>query len=107
MSTPSLFCCYIADENQEAAKNASADEIRALGCQELAEWMIIDGPAPDDYTHACTAHVGFLLSDSEDIRVFSLRPIVVPDTMTSSEANEKYGERFGVDWTYPEKEVVV
>lgn len=28
--------------------------------------------------------------------------VVVPDAMTPSEANARYGERYGVDWSYAE-----
>lgn len=34
----------------------------AVDCNESAEWELRDGPRPDNYTHACDAHVGALLS---------------------------------------------
>lgn len=34
-----------------------------LACELPAEWVLTDGPAPDDYTLACTGHVGALLKD--------------------------------------------
>jgi hypothetical protein len=34
------------------------------GCGNVAEWEIRNAPyGPDDYTHACSAHVGVLLGD--------------------------------------------
>ncbi len=33
-----------------------------LDCTRNAEWELRDGAGPDDYTHACTEHVGALLS---------------------------------------------
>lgn len=45
-----------------------------LGCEHKAEWRIFNGPGPEDYTEACTPHVGELLSDAPEHRVY---PIVV------------------------------
>lgn len=36
-----------------------------IGCEKEAEWQLTDGNGVDDYTHACTDHVGFLLQDRE------------------------------------------
>lgn len=33
-------------------------------CENPALCMIVDGPAPDDYTHACQHHVKDLISDT-------------------------------------------
>jgi hypothetical protein len=41
-------------------------------CNKLAEWEIWDGPRPDDYTFACTEHVGELLSDAHEIRIHNI-----------------------------------
>jgi len=56
---PKSICCYI-DPDQEH-------------CKTTAEWIIYDGPRPDDYTEACTEHVGRLLSDADEFRVYPLR----------------------------------
>lgn len=45
-----------------------------VGCATPAEWEIAWGPTPDDYTHACTAHVGALLDDHD---VFTVYPAEV------------------------------
>lgn len=34
-----------------------------IGCEEPADFEIRDGDGPDDFTHACTGHVGELCSD--------------------------------------------
>lgn len=43
-----------------------------LTCASNAEWLIVDGPAPEDYTHSCSAHVGELLSDASEHKVYPL-----------------------------------
>jgi hypothetical protein len=47
-----------------------------LSCDDAAAWLITDGEAPDDYTHACTAHVGELLRDGESV----VSPLEMADT---------------------------
>ncbi len=56
MSDDTLWCCYIFEEFRPIQN-----------CTQPAEWVIWDGkePAYDHYTHACTEHVGALLSDSD------------------------------------------
>jgi hypothetical protein len=43
-----------------------------LDCNQRAEWQIFDGPNPEDYTEACTAHVGDLLSDVPEQRIYTI-----------------------------------
>lgn len=57
---PEAHCCFIDPETQRP-------------CECLAEWLIYDGPRHDDYTHACTAHVGALLTDADEHRVYPMR----------------------------------
>lgn len=45
-----------------------------LDCDQPAEWVIVHGLAPDDYTHACTAHVGDLLTDAKEQHVYHVKP---------------------------------
>jgi hypothetical protein len=52
-------CCYIDPETDRP-------------CERAAEWSIYHGPRHDDYTHACTAHVGALLTDAYEHRVYPL-----------------------------------
>lgn len=42
-----------------------------LHCNKPAEWIIYDGDKVDDYTESCTAHVGELLSDAPEHRIYS------------------------------------
>jgi hypothetical protein len=42
-------------------------------CDKQAEWAIYDGDGIEDYTHSCTAHVGELLSDAPEHRVYPLQ----------------------------------
>ncbi len=42
-----------------------------LSCKQKADWEILSGPTPDDYTHACTKHVGELLSYDVENHVHS------------------------------------
>ncbi len=41
-------------------------------CSKKAEWTIIHGAAPDDCTEACTEHVGDLLTDAVEHRVYRI-----------------------------------
>ena len=47
------YCCHIAPYS---ASKGHGDQ-----CKNDAEWTITFGPGPDEYTEACTAHVGELL----------------------------------------------
>ena len=44
-----------------------------IQCEQKAEWQIYDGPNPEDYTEVCTAHVGDLLGDAPEHRVYPIR----------------------------------
>jgi hypothetical protein len=46
-----------------------------LECDQPAAWELTDGPAPDEYTQACTAHVGALLTDAPTTVVSPLAPV--------------------------------
>jgi hypothetical protein len=62
-SRPMAHCCYI-------------DRDRAA-CPVGAEWEIWDGVQPyfDHYLHACTEHVGALLTDLPEHRVYRIDPL--------------------------------
>ncbi len=57
MTGDELWCCYLFEEVRPVQS-----------CTKEAEWVIWDGIEPfyDHYTHACTEHVGPLLSDSKE-----------------------------------------
>lgn len=43
-----------------------------IGCDKLAEWEIVYGNTLDDYTDACTEHVGALLTDAPSHTVYPI-----------------------------------
>ncbi len=45
----------------------------AMDCNKTAEWVIVHGAAPDDYTMACTTHVGDLLTDAPTHYIYPVR----------------------------------
>jgi hypothetical protein len=52
-------CCFIPDDQQEAAKNDQPYK----ACPKGAEWEITAAKAPGYPTLSCTGHVGELLGD--------------------------------------------
>lgn len=72
------YCCWLPhDSDIEALLAPLRDEngnptidshaaVRAAGCQNEAEFMLIYGNAPDDYTHSCRGHIGDLIGDEEE-----------------------------------------
>jgi hypothetical protein len=40
---------------------------------DLAEWIIVSGPTDSDVTYACTDHVGTLLNDADEQRIYPIR----------------------------------
>lgn len=54
------FCCFIVDGQTEH-------------CSKTAEWSVVFGSTPDDYTEACTDHVGVLLEPGRENVVYPLR----------------------------------
>ena len=68
---PGALCCFI--EQDKATLLSDGWAIEDVPCGRVAEWIIYDGPRPDDYTEACTEHVGALLSDANEFRVYPLR----------------------------------
>lgn len=55
-------CCYL-----------HGDDV-AFPCKNDAEWIIIYGWSPDDYTYACNEHVNELTPDSQYVRLIRLMP---------------------------------
>jgi hypothetical protein len=52
-----LTCCYIGEKTK-------------LECGNDAEWEIWHGVGPDDNTLSCTRHVGEMLTDAAEHRVY-------------------------------------
>ena len=57
---PRLHCCWIGRNGEE--------------CEDAASWELWDGIEPyfDHYVHACTEHVGALLTDRPEHRVYRI-----------------------------------
>ena len=45
-------------------------DTRHRKCFRPAEWEIVHGASPDDVTYACTQHVGKLLTDAKEHRIY-------------------------------------
>lgn len=43
-----------------------------IGCQERVDWRIAHDDGPDGYTEACTKHVGDLLTDAQEHKVYPI-----------------------------------
>jgi hypothetical protein len=43
-----------------------------IGCEKKAEWQIWHGNSPDDYTESCNEHIGDLLTDAPEHRIYPL-----------------------------------
>lgn len=43
-----------------------------LLCRDNAEWEINFGPQPCDFTQSCTRHVGDLLTDAKEHRIYPI-----------------------------------
>jgi len=43
-----------------------------IHCEKIAEWIIVHGSSPDDYTESCTEHVGILLTDAIEHRIYQI-----------------------------------
>ena len=54
-------CCYIGDAGDD--------------CSKPAEWVIVHGSGPDDYTEACRRHVGDMLTDAPEHRIYPLKDV--------------------------------
>lgn len=51
------YCCYIAPSS-------------GFQCGNDAEWQIWSGPHPDDLTESCTRHVGEMLTDAPEHKIY-------------------------------------
>jgi hypothetical protein len=73
MATQRLCCCsgagvFETASEAEAAAQASPGE----RCTRPAEWEIAYSTDPNDRTDACTEHVGALLSDAAEHRIYPI-----------------------------------
>ena len=58
-----IECCFIGEGPE------------GVSCDKEAEWQIVSGPRDSDVTYGCTAHVGYLLSDALEQRVYPIHPL--------------------------------
>lgn len=73
-------CCYLHAQwiwslfRRFGATNSTlANRIsKLLGCNRAAGWRLVYGPTCDDYTESCTAHVGELLTDAAEHRIYPM-----------------------------------
>lgn len=68
-------CCYIPEDQQNAvkahvSKHGPAAPLSGIGCPKTAEWQIWHGTSPDDNTFSCTEHVGEMLTDAPEHRIY-------------------------------------
>jgi hypothetical protein len=68
----SFFQLVICEIQVECETEVVRNMCCKLGCEASAQWRIYDGEKPDDYTEACTAHVGDLLSDAPEHRIYPI-----------------------------------
>ena len=52
--------------------NKNTPHCCVIDCVKDAEWQIIYGPTTDDYTEACTEHVGELLEPDKENTVYPI-----------------------------------
>jgi len=64
-------CCYIDED--ASILDPDGWTIGQKPCKETAQWVIVHGPAVDDYTEACTEHVGALLTDAPEHRIYPIK----------------------------------
>lgn len=85
MTATRMFCCYIDEAGQAELATWGPDvsstdpaehlrrhqRVRELGCQEDGEiFELFEGPSYEDYTHACRAHAGAMLNETETTQVY-------------------------------------
>ncbi len=63
-------CCYIG---------GGIALPKRLRCDAPAEWVLVSGPTDADVTYACTAHVGYLLTDATEQRIYPVGPVHASD----------------------------
>lgn len=61
-------CCFIPDNEQDAVQRGES----VPGCQNDAEWQIVSGSCDSDCTESCTEHIGGLLTDAAEQRIYPI-----------------------------------
>lgn len=63
-------CGQVYSANTVAAGREGKEHCCLPDCASPAAWIIWYGPLPYDYTEACTAHVGEMLTDAAEHKVY-------------------------------------
>lgn len=63
-------CCFIPEDQQDLNRRQSDPLPDGFGCQNDAAWQIWYGNGPDDNTESCTTHVGEILTDAAEHRIY-------------------------------------
>ncbi len=58
------------DDGESPVSRACGRPCSSPKCTKDAEWVIVSGPTMDDCWEACTAHVGELFPDAQELRVY-------------------------------------
>lgn len=64
-------CCFI--EEDSPCLGLEGWEIDSRGCSKDAEWVIFHGPGGEDYTESCSQHVGEMLTDALEHKVYPIK----------------------------------
>lgn len=93
------YCCFIQEQTTILGLfEPSPEQIAQIACKNPAEWRIIEnGASVDDYTEACTAHVGYLLTDAKSFTVIPIDAddvvMVYPEKMVEQHPELNLGNR--------------
>jgi hypothetical protein len=93
------YCCFICDEGQTLLKQpglSPGDErmiVARHGCRKDAEWEIYGSNGYEDVAHACTEHVGPLLSDGGRHEVYPVPGYGTPVSGVTIKSCDPDGER--------------
>ena len=60
-------CCWIDN---------SVLPIGSVFCEMPAQWVLVHGAGPDDYTESCTKHLGDMMTDAPEHRIYALRAAI-------------------------------
>ncbi len=61
-------CCFI----NSILLHKTLGSGETVRCEKDAEWKIVHGPGYEDYTESCPKHVGYLLTDALEHRIYPM-----------------------------------
>lgn len=66
-------CCFIPESQQHLVPTRQDEPLpEGVGCGKNAEWEIWSGNSPDDSTDSCTEHVGEMLTDAPEHKIYPI-----------------------------------